>query len=73
MTKVIDEAYHNCIVGDKVLVTPDYETQTVQMFQVDVGHAEALERKGYIAILDTHEENETGFRYIDSILIRRLK
>ena len=74
MSKVIDDAYESCKIGSTVWIKPDCDKgQTLEMFQIDVNHAEELERKGYIKILHIHIESETSLSYTDLIQFVKLK
>ena len=74
MRDIAKECYENCEIGAVSVIRPDLERgETFEDFQSDVKAAEVMQLNGQISISDIHKESQTGHRYVDSIMFKRLK
>jgi hypothetical protein len=64
--------YRRTPIGEADWVLP-VAKQSLEEFQIVVAAAEAWEFIGHIEIVEIREENRTGRRLIDAMLIRRLR
>ena len=68
------QAYDECKIGATAFVSAkSANSESMETFQVGFVHAQSMEAKGLITIVQTHKESQSQFGYVDLFQFKRLE